>query len=97
MQKTVTRVEIYDQPYNIAGDNNAEYVRRLAATVDGKMRQIARQARLADSLRVAILTAMNLADELETQRAQIARLEQAVHERTAACSAVLDRALSRVG
>lgn len=97
MQKTVTRVEIYDQPYNIAGDNDTEYVRRLAATVDGKMRQIARQARLADSLRVAILTAMNLADELETQRARIARLEQAVHERAAACGAVLDRALSRVG
>ncbi len=97
MVKTLTRVEIYDQSYSIAGDNDTEYVRRLAAHLDARMRQVARQAKVVDSLRVAILTAMNLADELEAAQARQERLERAIHEKTAACNAILDRALSRTG
>ncbi len=97
MVKTLTRVEIYDQSYSIAGDNDAEYVRRLAAQLDTRMRQVARQAKVVDSLRVAILTAMNLADELEALQVRHERLEHSVREKAAACHAILDRALSRTG
>lgn len=61
-------VEIYDQTYRLNG-NDREYIERLAATVDTKMRAVAAQGRTVDSLRVAVLAALNLADEL-------ARLEQ---------------------
>jgi cell division protein ZapA len=61
-------VEIYDQTYRLHG-NDREYVERLAATVDAKMRAVASQGRTVDSLRVAVLAALNLADEL-------ARLEE---------------------
>jgi cell division protein ZapA len=61
-------VEIYDQTYRLNG-NDREYVERLAATVDAKMRAVAAQGRTVDSLRVAVLAALNLADEL-------ARLEE---------------------
>ena len=61
-------VEIYDQTYRLHG-NDREYVERLAATVDAKMRAVAAQGRTVDSLRVAVLAALNLADEL-------ARLEE---------------------
>ncbi len=97
MVKTVTRVEIYDQTYSIAGDNDAEYVRRLAANLDARMRRIARQAKVVDSVRVAILTAMNLADELESLQARNEQLERAVQEKTASYNAILDRALSYKG
>lgn len=56
-------VEIYDQVYHLSGQN-AEYVRALAARVDAKMRAVAARGRTADSLRVAVLAALNLADEL---------------------------------
>jgi cell division protein ZapA len=56
-------VEIYDQTYRLHG-NDREYVEKLAATVDAKMRAVAAQGRTVDSLRVAVLAALNLADEL---------------------------------
>jgi len=56
-------VEIYDQQYNLRG-TNPDHVRRLAATVDAKMRAVAANSTTVDSLRVAVLAALNLADEL---------------------------------
>jgi cell division protein ZapA len=56
-------VEIYDQTYHLSGQD-AEHIRALAAQVDGKMRAVAAQGRTVDSLRVAVLAALNLADEL---------------------------------
>jgi cell division protein ZapA len=56
-------VEIYDQTYHLSGQDPA-HVRELAARVDAKMRAVAAQGRTVDSLRVAVLAALNLADEL---------------------------------
>ncbi|HTV15750.1 MAG TPA: cell division protein ZapA [Acidobacteriaceae bacterium] len=56
-------VEIYDQTYRLRGTNRT-YIERLAAIVDAKMRAVAAQGRTVDSLRVAVLAALNLADEL---------------------------------
>jgi len=56
-------VEIYDQLYHLSGQDT-EHVRALAARVDAKMRAVAAQGRTVDSLRVAVLAALNLADEL---------------------------------
>jgi len=61
-------VEIYDQTY-LLHSSDREYMERLAAMVDAKMRAVATQGRTVDSLRVAVLAALNLADEL-------ARLEE---------------------
>jgi cell division protein ZapA len=56
-------VEIYDQFYHLSGQD-PEHIRELAAIVDAKMRAVAAQGKTADSLRVAVLAALNLADEL---------------------------------
>ena len=56
-------VEIYDQIYHLSGQNQA-HIRELAARVDGKMRAVAAHGRTVDSLRVAVMAALNLADEL---------------------------------
>ena len=56
-------VEIYDQTYRLRGTDPA-YVEKLAATVDAKMRAVAAHGRTVDSLRVAVLAALNIADEL---------------------------------
>jgi cell division protein ZapA len=56
-------VEIYDQVYHLSGQD-VEHIRELAARVDAKMRAVAAQGRTVDSLRVAVLAALNLADEL---------------------------------
>jgi cell division protein ZapA len=56
-------VEIYDQVYHLSGQD-ADHIRELAARVDHKMRAVAALGRTVDSLRVAVLAALNLADEL---------------------------------
>ena len=57
------RVEIFDQAYNLRG-SDAEYIMRLAEYVDTKIRQVAMQASTVDSSRLAVLAALNIADEL---------------------------------
>ena len=62
-------VEIYDQIYNLRG-SDGEYIQQLAAVVNAKMRAVASHGVTADSLRVAVLAALNIADELMTLRAR---------------------------
>jgi cell division protein ZapA len=59
-------VEIYDQKYSLVVKSEmAEAdVRRLAEFVDERMRQIAAAASTPDSLKIAILTALHLAQEI---------------------------------
>jgi cell division protein ZapA len=56
-------VDIYDQTYHLRGEN-PEYIRHLADIVDTKMRAVALHGKTVDSLRVAVLAALNIADEL---------------------------------
>lgn len=56
-------VSIYDQTYHLHGHNPA-YIEKLAALVDDKMRAVASHGATVDSLRVAVLAALNIADEL---------------------------------
>jgi cell division protein ZapA len=58
-------VDIYDQTYHLRGEN-PDYIRRLADVVDAKMRAVASHGKTVDSLRVAVLAALNIADELVT-------------------------------
>lgn len=58
-------VDIYDQTYHLRGEDS-EYIRRLAEIVDAKMRAVASHGKTVDSLRVAVLAAVNIADELAT-------------------------------
>ena len=86
-------VEIYDQTYHLSGED-AEHIRRLAALVDAKMRAVAAQGRTVDSLRVAVLAALNLADELiqagQTPSGAAARVG---HARAASLRGLLDEVL----
>jgi len=57
------QVEIFGQTYKLRAEDDPAYVESLAAIVDGKMREIAKQTNAVDSLKVAILAALNIADE----------------------------------
>ena len=62
-------VDIYDQIYHLRG-TDPKYLEQLSALVDAKMRAVARHGTTVDSLRVAVLAALNIADELVTLRQQ---------------------------
>jgi cell division protein ZapA len=68
-ERPAVRVVIFGNEYTIRGEANAEYIRELSQYVDGKMQEIARNANLSIPLKVSILAAINLADEIFRLRA----------------------------
>lgn len=72
-------VDIYDQTYHLRGQDHG-YIERLAGMVDDKMRAVAARGKTVDSLRVAVLAALNIADELATLEARYNKLTGSVQE-----------------
>jgi cell division protein ZapA len=61
-QNAGVRVEIFDQAYNLRG-SDPEYILKLAEYVDAKMRAVAEATNTIDTVRLAVLAALNIADE----------------------------------
>lgn len=92
------QVEIYGQVYSIRGDLDRDYVEQLARTVDSKMKALARQTDTVDTRRLAVLAALNLADELqqlkEKEQGERAALPREFAQRVEQCNRLLESALS---
>ena len=89
------KVTIYDQTYAVAGDLEPVYVEELAQYVDSKMREIARGTNLVDSVKVAVLAALNVADEMFTTRKRQEALEGPLRERVQNCVSMVEKALEQ--
>lgn len=76
-----TKIEIFGQYYNIKGDISENYLDELALFVDKKMRRIAEQSPLLDSLKLAILTCLNIADELLTLKKTLEDMNKEIEKR----------------
>ena len=87
------KIEIFDQSYNVQAEGNEEYLMELAEYVDSKMREVAEATRMADSLKVAVLAALNIADEMFRTKEKRTLLEGPIRERVEKCVAMVDRAL----
>ena len=61
-QNSSVRVEIFDQAYNLRG-SDPDYILKLAEYVDTKMRAVAEATNTIDTVRLAVLAALNIADE----------------------------------
>ena len=59
----LVQVEIFGQTYSVKAGGDAAYVQKLAAFVDEEMKDVSRASGAVDSLKVAVLAALNLADE----------------------------------
>ena len=75
-------VEIFGLSYSVQAGGEPGYVEQLAGFVDAQMREVSRGAGAVDSVRIAVLAALNIADELFRARGQ--------------ADAVLKRATQRV-
>jgi cell division protein ZapA len=89
------RVEIYNQNYSIRSDGDNEYILRLAEYVDSKMRDISSGTLTVDSLKVAILAALHIADEFHQVKNMQALTDAQLASRSAECTEMLDRVLKQ--
>lgn len=75
-----TKVEIFGSHYTIRGDVEPQYIADLAAYVNGKMSEVSAQLSSANATKVAILTALNIADEYYQHQAlcdqEVANIEK---------------------
>ena len=95
-------VDIYDQVYHLRGTDPA-YIEHLAQLVDSKMRAVSAHGGTVDSLRVAVLASLNIADELECLRERYAALAGSVTQtqttmrsRSASLAGMLDEVFDEV-
>ena len=90
-------VDIYDQTYRLRGQDPA-YIHQLAEVVDTKMRAVAAQGKSVDSLRVAVLAALNIADEPASLEQRFNALhgaeKESMRSRASRLNGLLDAVLS---
>jgi cell division protein ZapA len=96
----LVHVEIFGQTYAVKAGGDPGYVEKLAAFVDEEMKDVSRASGAVDSLRVAVLAALNLADECirlrreaEEARAASRKAPPAGDERVARLAKTLGSAL----
>jgi len=78
---SVISVRIYNQQYDVRSED-PEFVRELAAVLDQKMNEVSQQTPTVDSLKVAILAALNIIGEQRSTRHQLEHLREEVAERS---------------
>jgi cell division protein ZapA len=89
------KIDIYGQTYHIVGDLQPEYVEQLAEYVDRKMREVARSTGTVDSVRVAVLSALAIADELHALKQSRDDSRERLRERAERCLKLVERALQQ--
>lgn len=83
-------VEIFGQTYAVQAGAETGYVEQLAAFVDAQMREVSRSAGAVDSVRIAVLAALNIADELFQAKARLQGVDEQVKRRTEGLVRALD-------
>ncbi len=90
------KVEIYDQTYTSPATSTRPTSRSWRKHVDATMREIARATGTVDSVKVAVLAALAIADELQTLRAKPGRTDrEELRERAERCLKLVERALQQ--
>ena len=80
-EKNKVTVNIFGNKYTIKGDGNPEYIQELAQFVDKKMQEIVQFTSTISSYKVAILAALNIADEFYRVKIESEATQRIVEER----------------
>ncbi len=88
--KQVTAVKIFNQTYQVSSGDDPEYVKQLARYVDKVMTEVSEKTSAVDSLKVAVLAALNIADECFVARNQLEALDDTVTEKSEEMISLLD-------
>lgn len=90
---STTAIEIFGEVYRVRGNEDPQRLQELAELVDRKMRDVAQHVNTADTARIAILAALNLADELFRAQEQQEGERVEIKEKAVALAEELTQAL----
>jgi cell division protein ZapA len=86
-------VEIFGQTYTVKAGADPAYVEALAKYVDAQMREVSQAAGAVDSMRIAVLAALNIADEAFRLKNTARDVEDGARRRVSALAKQLAAAL----
>jgi cell division protein ZapA len=93
LDPNLIQIEIFGQVYKVRGEEDQGYIEELARYVDSKMQTISETTGTIDSLKVAILAALNIADELFKLQSERESSEERVLTKANELADALDEAL----
>ncbi len=89
----IITAKIYDREYAIRTTGDPERLRQLCIDLDRRMRALAEASGVVDTMKLAMLAALTLAEELSRTREELRKIDDAVGARSAAVASILDRFL----
>ena len=93
LEKNATTVEIFGREYKIRGVADEQYILKVASYVDKKMREVSAGSSLPSHDRLAILAALNIADELFQERKQSSEVHSNIEQKAHKLIGILDQNL----
>jgi len=87
-------VNIYGQTYSLRADDDPGYVERLAGYVDKRVREVAKRTRTADTTKLFVLAALNIADDLHQLKRDSRQDTRGLDSRAERLESLLDEALA---
>jgi len=88
------RVRIYDREYALRTTGDPERLQALSANLDRRMREIADSTGAVDTLKLAVLAALSMADDAQRAREEMKRFDESIGRRSLACVSLLERLFS---
>ena len=89
----LVHVEIFGQTYAVRAGGEPGFVEELAAQVDAQMREVSKQSGAVDTVRIAVLAALNIAAELKDARMRIEQADDKTRLRAEMLARVLSSAI----
>ncbi len=89
-ESQTTTVQIYGREFKLRASEDGEYVQQIARYVDEKMRSISEESNMVANEKVAIMAAINIADELFQHRKQSANEMSDVEARAEKLIGIVD-------
>ncbi len=92
-QSGSVQVKIYDRDYALRTSGNPVRLQQLCVDLDRRMREVAKSSGSVDTLKVAILAAIGLADDLLRAQEELRKMDESVGQRSKECVSLLERFL----
>ncbi len=94
-ETTSVTVEIFGQTYTLKGGADPDYVQDVAAFVDERMKEVSEGSSVVSTTKVAILAAVNIADELFREQQKRIQSQATLEDRSVQIARLLENEVSK--
>ena len=92
--KRGTSVEVYGYTFNVKSDLNRKQVQEIAEYVDAKMKDLAAKLKVSSTSRLAVMAAINIAEEFYRLRSEQNELSEAIEKKSAKLIQLVEDSMS---